>query len=164
MKDFEVVGGDGPIPRPRIPEPEQTRKGMMVLRSYDKVLAGQSCYIVARPQITAYRVVRIAIPDDIADAFNIDDMRVGNRSQMVQAGSFRASYFAAHIDGLAKLTAKMVQNETIKIDISEPAEAEFGRDFPFDTCQVAMDFGFCVTNVSGVAQRFEAWCLGIGVW
>jgi hypothetical protein len=68
----------------------------MPLNSSRRCLPGERVQIVARPQ-AALHVERIIIPDAVAANFMIHDIRVGNNSQLSQAGPLPADAFAASV-------------------------------------------------------------------
>lgn len=57
------------------------------------VSAGTAATIQLQPQ-QLFRTERLIIPSDIAPFFRIDDIRVGNRSQLVTTGSLPGSAFS----------------------------------------------------------------------
>lgn len=83
-----------------------------------KVKRGQSAQITSRPQSLAYRVDFMMIEN--ASHWLVNDIKVGNRSQLAQAGDVPGACFAA---------------------------GSKGTDVLFDTLQVAMDFVLVVTYV-----------------
>jgi len=99
------------------PVPLTTTRTFLPMKSRDKdyndlrIAPGKSFAVVARPQAAAFRVEEIVIIGD-PDAWMIEDIKVGHRSQFVQAGDIPGSVFARGVDNGLRL----------------------------DTCQTAMDF------------------------
>lgn len=104
-----------------IVQTQPTKDGQLVLpmSSSGTIAAATSASITARPQIAAYRPERIVVANSIASNFVMNDIKVGNTSQFVQAGSIPAEAFI---------------------------QGAFGVEMRMDTVQTAMDFVFQVTN------------------
>lgn len=92
------------------------------------VPAGGTCMLLARPQIPLLEPYKLFIPAWCADAFTIEDVRVGNRSMFPRAQSLTAEQFS-HGDG---------------------------HLFKCEKLMVAMDFLMMVTNHSGMQRHFRA--------
>ena len=105
-----------------------TKDGQLVLpmSSSGAIAAATSATITARPQIAAYRPERIVIANSIASNFTLNDIKVGNTSQFVQAGSIPAEAFI---------------------------QGAFGVEMRMDTVQTAMDFVFQVTNTDATTPH-----------
>ena len=136
---------------------------IMALHSSVPILPDQEAQITIRPQSTAFRGHRIAIPDDIAPFFRILDLKVGNRSQLSNGDGIRASMFATRIDRQAAFTATIVRGDTFKLSLTEDAKCAFGRVITMDTCQTAMDLVMIVKMIGYHEQGlpFEAFVLGV---
>lgn len=106
---------------------------------------GSTFQVTSRPQVGSFRGDRLAIPDAIAEHFEIFDIRVGNRSQWVQAGTLDGSMFATQIRDQPVYRF----DGPHKIVMTEAALHAFGREIDLDTCQVAMD----ITIVAGLKSR-----------
>ncbi len=96
------------------------------------VPAFTSATITQRPQ-EPFRPSRIFIPSDIAGSFLVDDIKVGNRSQLAANGSLPARMFQENATGISLL---------------------------LDTADPAIDVVLRVTNISGAALRFFAAVVG----
>jgi hypothetical protein len=137
-------------------------KTLITLRYDGEILPGQTAQITARPQTGSFRGERIAIPDTLAPYFDVNDVRVGNRSQFPTAQSIGGETFAMRIDLQAKLLATDY-GRGIRVAITEPAFAEWGREWSMDTCQTSMDLWVVVTckqSVPEVGLPFEMLILG----
>lgn len=137
----------------------------IVLSSNVAIEPAQSAQITARPQVTPFRGDRVVVLDECAEAFDIDDLKVGNRSQFPQTMSMPAKFCAARISSQAlfgcEITRSIMQSH-IKIAITEPALGEFGMAWMMDTCQNAQDLVTIVTNRSNQPARFVALIVGRG--
>ncbi len=96
------------------------------------VPAFTSATITQRPQ-EPFRPSRVFIPSDIAGSFLVDDIKVGNRSQLAANGSLPARMFQENATGI-----------TLLLDTADPA----------------IDVVLRVTNISGAALRFFAAIVG----
>ncbi len=107
---------------------QPTKDGQLVLpmSSSGTIAAATAATITARPQIAAYRPERIVVANSIATAFTLSDIKVGNTSQFVQAGTIPAEAFI---------------------------QGAFGVEMRMDTVQTAMDFVFQVNNVDATTAR-----------
>jgi hypothetical protein len=97
-----------------------------------KVPAGVSANITVNPQVI-FKMKKLIIPDDVAKAFDILDIKVGKNSQFATANSVPAEIFAASKGGELVTT---------------------------DTCHVSMDLTICVLNKSSEPVSFTA--AGVG--
>lgn len=132
--------------------------GILVLRC-DTLIPGQAV-ITSRPQHTAFRGRRLAIPDSIARCFDVLDYKVGNKSQLPGSVPISAELFATRLEGLARLSARTI-GDVICIEISEKAIAEFGKELRQETCQAAMDVSIHVQlKPNREPSPFEAWVFG----
>lgn len=117
-----------PVGQTMLNQTQPTKDGQLVLpmSSSGTIAAATAATITARPQIAAYRPERIVIAQSIATAFTISDIKVGNTSQLVQAGTLPAEAFI---------------------------QGAFGVEMRMDTVQTAMDFVFQVNNVDATTAR-----------
>jgi hypothetical protein len=113
--------------------PTKARRLVLPMSSTGTVGAGNSTTITARPQTIAFKPVRITIPATIGPDFTIEDIKVGNRSQMAQSGSLPAEAFV---------------------------QTAFGVEMDMDTVQTSQDFVLQITNISGAARTFRAAIFG----
>lgn len=97
---------------------------------------GGSVVVEARPQML-FRPVRLVIGALVAPSFAIDDIKIGNRSQFIAAGSVPAEAFA--------------QNA-----VHTPLK--------MDTCQISMSIILQVHNVSAAIADFRAAMFGDAVY
>ena len=109
--------------------PTKARRLVLPMASSGTVAAAASSTITARPQTIAFKPQRIVVPATIAPDFTIDDIKVGNKSQLAQSGSLPAEAFVQSLfDGMMDM----------------------------DTVQTSQDFVLAVTNLSGAARTFRA--------
>lgn len=119
-----------PLPRhgTLLQEQHPSKDGQLVLpmSSSGTIAAATAATITARPQTKAYRPQRIVVANSIAAFFTISDIKVGNQSQFVQAGTIPAEAFI---------------------------QGAFGVAMRMDTVQTAQDFVFQVNNIDGAAAH-----------
>lgn len=119
--------GAGVVLRDQVPT--KARRLVLPMSSTGTIAGGSSATITARPQTIAFKPQRITIPATIAPDFTIEDIKVGNKSQLAQSGSLPAEAF--------------VQNA-------------FDTSMDMDTVQTSQDFVLQLTNISGAARTFRA--------
>lgn len=108
-------------------EPHKDGQLVLPMSSSGTIAAGTAATITARPQTKAYRPQRIVVANSIAGFFTISDIKVGNKSQFVQAGTIPAEAFV---------------------------QGAFGVAMRMDTVQTAQDFVFQVNNIDAAARSF----------
>lgn len=113
--------------------PVKARKQVLGMASTSTIAAAGSATITARPQTYAFKPERVFIPATIGPNFTIQDIKVGNVSQLVQSGDLPAEAFS---------------------------QTSFGIEMDMDTVQTSQDFIIQVTNISGGASTFRALILG----
>lgn len=113
--------------------PTKARRLVIGVNSTGTVAAGASATITGRPQSIAFKPQRVVVPATLAPDFTIDDIKVGNKSQLVQSGSLAAEAFV---------------------------QTSFGVEMDMDTVQTSQDLVFAVTNISGAARTFRAVVFG----
>jgi hypothetical protein len=113
--------------------PTKARKQVLGMSSSSTIAAAASSTITARPQTFAFKPERVFIPATIGPNFTIQDIKVGNVSQLVQSGDLPAEAFS---------------------------QTSFGIEMDMDTVQTSQDFIIQVTNISGGASTFRALILG----
>jgi hypothetical protein len=113
--------------------PTKARRLVLPMASTGVVNAGTSATITARPQTIAFKPVRITIPATIGPDFTIEDIKVGNKSQLAQSGSLPAEAFV---------------------------QTAFGVEMDMDTVQTSQDFVLQLTNISGANRTFRAAVFG----
>jgi hypothetical protein len=109
--------------------PTKARRLVLPMESTGTVAAGAAATITARPQSIAFRPQRIVIPSTIAPNFIILDIKVGNKSQLVQNGALPGEAFLPTL---------------------------FDGEMEMDTVQTSQDFVLQVQNVSGAPSQFRA--------
>jgi hypothetical protein len=116
--------------------PTRARRLVLPMSSSAAVAAAASATITARPQNQAFKPQRIVIPATIAPNFTIQDIKVGNISQLAQSGDLPAEAFVQTL---------------------------FDGEMDMDTCQTSQDFVIQLTNISGAASTFRAAVYGRAV-
>ncbi len=117
----------------RTMNPTRARKQVLGMVSNGTIAAAGTATITARPQTFAFKPERVFIPATIGPDFTIQDIKVGNISQLVQSGDLPAEAFS---------------------------QTAFGVEMDMDTVQTSQDFIIQVTNISGGARTFRAMILG----
>ena len=110
-------------------QPTKARRLVLPMASSGVVTAGTSSTITARPQTIAFKPQRLVIPATIAPDFTIEDIKVGNKSQLAQSGSLPAEAFT---------------------------QTSFDIEMDMDTVQTSQDFVLQLTNISGADRTFRA--------
>lgn len=100
------------------------------------VPGGASVVVSARPQVL-FRPTRLVIPSAIAALFSLDDIKIGNRSQLIAAGPVPGEAFS---------------NTTVNTPLR------------MDTCQVSMEIILQCANVSAAPADFRAAMFGDAVY
>lgn len=143
---------------------EPLRRALLVFDSGKPIDPGQIAQVVVRPLSRMFRGARIAIPARIAERFQIDEIKVGNRSMMDRSQSIPGDTFAIRIEDAPLFAVQKRAGDTLEICLERSALAEFGRAFYFEPCLTAMDMTLYVTNCSTEAERFVGMVLGQASW
>ena len=93
---------------------------------------GNEASVISRPQVV-FRGERLVVPSTVSPFFSIIDIKVGNRSQLVNSVALPAQMFI---------------------------ETAVGIRLSFDTAAVAQDVALIVANGSAVATTFQAAIVG----
>lgn len=117
----------------RTMNPTKARKQVLGMASNGTIAAAGSATITARPQTFAFKPERLFIPATVGPSFTIQDIKVGNVSQLVQSGDLPAEAFS---------------------------QTSFGIEMDMDTVQTSQDFIVQVTNIGGSPRTFRALVLG----
>lgn len=117
----------------RTMSPSKARKQVLGMASNGTIAAAGTATITARPQTFAFKPERVFIPATVGPDFTIQDIKVGNVSQLVQSGDLPAEAFS---------------------------QTSFGIEMDMDTVQTSQDFIIQVSNISGGARTFRALVLG----
>ncbi len=117
----------------RTMNPTKARKQVLGMVSNGTIAAAGTATITARPQTFAFKPERVFIPATVGPSFTIQDIKVGNVSQLVPSGDLPAEAFS---------------------------QTSFGIEMDMDTVQTSQDFILQVTNISGSARTFRALILG----
>jgi hypothetical protein len=106
---------------------------------------------------TLFRGLRVAIPDTIASRFEIEDIKVGNITQLLDLGApISGELFATRISKQARLG--LVDGE---IKIEKEATKEFGRAVQMVACPIAMEMVVWARLKEGaLPSMFELMILG----
>jgi len=94
--------------------------------------AGTEASVISRPQVV-FRGERLVVPSTVAPFFSIIDIKVGNRSQLVNSVALPAQMFI---------------------------ETAVGIRLSFDTAAVAQDVALIVANGTATATTFQAAIVG----
>lgn len=113
--------------------PTKARRQVLGMVSSGTIAAAGTATITARPQTFAFKPERVVIPATVGPDFTIQDIKVGNVSQLVQSGDLPAEAFS---------------------------QTSFGVEMDMDTVQTSQDFIIQVTNISGGARTFRAMIIG----
>jgi len=113
--------------------PSRARKQVLGMVSNGTIAAAGTATITARPQTFAFKPERIVIPATVGPDFTIQDIKVGNVSQLVQSGDLPAEAFS---------------------------QTSFGVEMDMDTVQTSQDFIMQVTNIAGGARTYRAMVVG----
>jgi len=113
--------------------PTRARKQVLGMVSNGTIAAAGTATITARPQTFAFKPERIVIPATVGPDFTIQDIKVGNVSQLVQSGDLPAEAFS---------------------------QTSFGVEMDMDTVQTSQDFIMQVTNIAGGARTYRAMVVG----
>lgn len=109
--------------------PTKARRLVLPMQSTGTIAASTAATITARPQTIAFKPQRVVIPATIAPDFLILDIKVGNKSQLVQSGALPAEAFIPTL---------------------------FDGEMEMDTVQTSQDFVMSVQNQALVARSFIA--------
>lgn len=100
------------------------------------VAAAATANVTTRPQVL-FRPTRLVIPDTIGVNFTVQDVKVGNKSQLVSSGAIPAIAFS---------------------------QTAFNTPLKMDTCQISMDLIIEVTNITAGPEDFRAAMFGNAVY
>jgi len=99
------------------------------------IAAGATVSIIVQPQV-AFKAKRLVIPSDFAGAILVNDLKIGNTSQLPSNNPLPGRAFT---------------------------EFAVGMDQDFDTAQISQQISLNVTNTSGASVSFTALLNGIVV-
>jgi hypothetical protein len=128
-----MAGGAATVVRTE--RPTESRELVIGLSSL-AVAAAATATVTTRPQVL-FRPTRLVVGSAFAPSFTIDDIKVGNKSQLIASGSIPAEAFA---------------------------QTAFNTPMRMDTCQISMDLIVEATNVSAAAADFRAAMFGNAVY
>jgi hypothetical protein len=111
--------------------------------------------ITVRPQVP-FRATHLVVSPRCAAHFNIEDIRIGNRSQFLNMGAIAADLFT---------TGEVLHGEADEqgfytIRISKRAEACLPLRIDMPTCEVGNEFVVVVTNIDSQPHEFSGALLG----
>lgn len=142
------------------------------INSYGMVAAGAYVTITARPQTSAFRVTKVLVSPSCAAYFTINDLRVGNRSQLPTSGDVAADLFAiapslewtvAGDSPNPKIADLDGREISYSISITAQGELAIGQEMNFETCFPSQDLVLMATNISGRAAQFRGAFVGYEV-
>ena len=125
------------------------------------ILPRQSAQITARPQCEEFTPTHFVTGHD---GFMINDIRVGNRSQFIQAGDIPSEAFRMNVSARDLILRPGEEVGSAQLDIPERELEDLPlacAAFGWERCLTAMDLIIVVTNVSESPLEFSAWFLGI---
>jgi hypothetical protein len=130
----KLDGSDEMDDLPPVVEPIVGRDMILGFNSKDgeQVPPGATANITSRPQVI-FKMKKLIIPDAIADAFDIVDIKIGKNSQLATANPIAGSTFAVRKNG---------------------------ETFTTDTAQVSMDMTITVFNKTKEPMAFMAAAVG----
>ena len=120
-------------------EERKHKTRILGLESKEYILPGQKEDVVTRPQLV-FKGDRIHIPLEVAQHFDILDIRVGYNSQFI--------------------SAEAVPADTFSLKVGKDSIERNGEAFDFDMAQVAQDIKFVVRNKSNCGVKFKAAVIG----
>lgn len=125
------------------------------------VAAGETVAIRARPQCARFRGTHLLIHPDDATRFEICDLLVGNRSQLLQSIAIPALRFACNLRGdVVMRPGERASGALFSIDATNHRVDLTPFTWDLETTQIAMDVVLYTRNVSAEPSRFRAWILG----
>lgn len=125
------------------------------------VEAGGSVEIRARPQSKQFHGTHFLIHPDDADRFEIDDLLVGNRSQMLQGSSIPALRFACDLRGdIVMSPGERASGALFTVDTTNHRVDLKPFAWDLETAQTSMDVILYARNVSAESSQLRAWILG----
>lgn len=125
-----------------------------------QIPAHTSAQIICRPQMAPFKVTHLLVSRTCAEFFNINDLRVGNRSQFVQSGDVPADLFevdAPILESSVFDDLKPGEMITIKID---KIIGRLGLALDLELVEMALDLVLVVTNIDDLPRVFRAAWLG----
>jgi hypothetical protein len=135
-------------------DPAGIRKALAVISRM--VIEGSRLeQIVARPQVP-FRATHLVVSPRCAPFFNIEDIRIGNRSQFLNSDRIAADLFTMG----EVLHGEVDEQGFYTIRISKRAEACLPLRIDMPTCEVGNDFVVVVTNIDSRPHAFSGALLG----
>jgi len=130
---------------------------MLLPMSTAQVIApSEIAQITARPQVGPFRLLRLLVSKSCAGSFDINEIRVGTRSQFARSGEVPADVF--EVDA-PELDVVMDGERQVMVTVTE-TEARFGIALTLPVVDTAMDVTLYVTNTGDQALRFRAAWIG----
>lgn len=134
-------------------------------RSNIAIESGQSVQITARPQTESFTPTHFVTG---VDGFTIDDIRIGNRSLFMQAGSLPSEMFRLNVTapGLIMRPGPDEEPGTAELEVVDGDLGELPlacSSFQWEPCLMMMDLVVVATNVSSAPRMFTSWFLGKAV-
>lgn len=122
----------------------------------------ETAQILARPQTGPYQPLRLLISKSCAGSFDINDIRIGMRSQFAQSGDIPADIFevdAPQLDAVMGVLEQDPEVRRVLVTVTEK-EARFGIHLDLDVVEMAMELMIVVTNTGTKPLRFRATWVG----
>jgi len=129
----------------------------------------QSAQVTARPQRVAFRPRYLILAKETAEAVDINDIKIGNRSQMSQAGDVPGEMFGVDIpagsfDRLDELARDLSDGPPLtpvfQLRVGMRALERLPLPLDFETAQTAMDVTVIFTNISNKPVRIRGAFVG----
>jgi len=150
LEDFDLVPS---VTRPNACLPMTSNNNI--------VQAGETVQIKTRPQCARFRGTHLLIHPNDATRFEICDLLIGNRSQLLQAGSIPALRFACDLRGDVVMTpGERASGALFDVDATNHRVDLTPFAWDLETAQITMDVVLYAQNVSNEQSRFRAWILG----
>jgi hypothetical protein len=129
----------------------------------------QSAQVTARPQRVSFRPRYLILARETAEAVDINDIKIGNRSQMSQAGDVPGEMFGVDIpagsfDRLDELARDLSDGPPLtpvfQLRVGMRALERMPLPLDFETAQTTMDVTVVFTNISNKPVRIRGAFVG----
>ena len=146
IRDLFLLGNDaGAIAELQSLAPRQNYK-YLPISSGVNIWPAQAAVIVARPQLH-FSATRLLVGRACARHFLINEMRVGNRSQLVSYGDIPADLFGGDLDTLDNpIKGELIDGFWV-VSIEKKAVPLVGRPISFPECEPGIEISLTVTCV-----------------
>jgi hypothetical protein len=135
-------------------DPVGIRKALGI-NSREQIIGSATAQILARP-LSPFRATHLVVSPRCAAHFNIDDIRIGNRSQFLDMTSIAADLFTMG----DILQGKVDDHEFYAIKIDKISEECLPLRIDMPVCPVGSEIAVLVTNIDHVDHEFYGALLG----